>query len=65
MYEKIDANIERLGASCMSGCPHPLNHTGICYLRCFAGVVAETPVKVLIEPWIEAFGGSCPEVPFN
>jgi len=63
MYQTVDAALEGMDAGCFAACPQPRNTTSTCWLKCFDGVIAATPVDELVKPWEAAFGdGGCPQV---
>ena len=63
MYQTVDSALEAMDPGCFAACPQPRNTTSTCWLKCFDGVIASTPVEELVKPWGAAFGrGGCPQV---
>ena len=75
MDGRVDAAVEKHGASCFTSCPQPTNKTSLCYSECYAVTLEGDPMRKITpmeaeqvtKPWKVAFlpeaEGGCPEVP--
>ena len=62
MYATVDAAVVASNPGCFGRCPTPLNHTGGCFLECYAESTERADPAELTKPWQAAFDGACPPV---